>query len=261
MTFLGILNSILNPILLPLIDWSPFWGIVILSLLISLLVTLVYKYFTNQSEIKRLREEQKKYQGQLKELRDKPEEMMRIQKEMWKATADSMKYSLKAMLITMIVVLPLFWWMNVHLSYEPIRPGEEFGVTAYFLEGSTGMVQLLADNQTILLTPASQNLSGNTASWKLKGSTGEHNLSIKYNTITQEKPVLISERHEYVEPTIINTSSALAQVQVSQNKLQPLAEVFKGEVSIFGWKPGWLALYFVLSLIFSLGLRKLLKVY
>ncbi len=261
MSFLGILNSILNPVLLPLIDWSVFWGIVILSLLISLLVTLVYKYFTNQSEIKRLREEQKKTQEQLKNLRDKPEEMMRLQKEMWKATADSMKYSLKAMLITMIVVLPLFWWMSAHLSYEPIRPGEEFSVTAYFLEGSTGIVQLIADNQTTLLTPASQNISENIAEWKLKSSAGEYNLTLKYNTITQEKLVLISERHEYVEPTIINTSSALAQVKISQNKLQPLAEVFKGEVSIFGWKPGWLALYFVLSLILSLGLRKLLKVY
>ena len=39
-------------------------------------------------------------------------------------------------------------------------------------------------------------------------------------------------------------------------KVKPL-----GNVSLFGWKPGWLGVYIIFSIIFSMVLRKLLKIH
>src|SRR3989338_1781340 len=78
MTFL---DTIFNPVFLPLLHFNVFVGIIVLSALITLVVTLGYKYFSNQDEMKRMKERQKEFQVQMKSLRDKPEEMMKVQKE------------------------------------------------------------------------------------------------------------------------------------------------------------------------------------
>ena len=64
-----VLDSLLNPVFGPLLKLGPFWAIFILSLIISLLIVLVYKYATNQEEMKRLKDQQKDFQKKMKELK------------------------------------------------------------------------------------------------------------------------------------------------------------------------------------------------
>ena len=75
---MAFLDPVLSPVLQPLLNMSPFWGVVILSLAITLIITLIYKFFTNQQEMKRLKEEQKEYQKRMKALKDDPEQMMKV---------------------------------------------------------------------------------------------------------------------------------------------------------------------------------------
>ena len=81
---MAFLDPVFNPVLLPLINLNPFWGIVILSLGISLLIVVIYKFVTDQKEMKRLKDEQKEYQKKLKSLKSNPAEMMKVQKEAMK---------------------------------------------------------------------------------------------------------------------------------------------------------------------------------
>jgi len=101
---MAFLDPILNPVLLPLLNWSPFWGICLVAFIISLLITLAYKLFTNQNEVKRLKEEQKEFQKRIKELRQNPEEMMKVQKDAMKKNMEYMKHSFKPTLITMLPI-------------------------------------------------------------------------------------------------------------------------------------------------------------
>src|SRR3989344_1965257 len=113
---MAFLDPVLNPVLQPLLNASPFLGILILSFIVSLLITLSYKLFTNQQEMKRLKEEQKEYQKKMKELRSNPQEMMQIQKDSMKKNMEYMKHSLKATLFTMLPLLLIFGWMSAHLT-------------------------------------------------------------------------------------------------------------------------------------------------
>src|SRR3989344_8359729 len=151
---MAFLDPVFNPVLLPLLNKSPFIGILILSLILSLIVVLVYKYFTNQQEMKRLKEQQKEYQQKFKELKDKPDEMMKLQKEAMGKNFEYMKHSLKATLITMLPIILVFSWMNGHLAFEPINPMETYSVTAMFKEGLTGEVELVPDEGTTLTSAA-----------------------------------------------------------------------------------------------------------
>src|SRR3990167_5866223 len=150
------LDPVLNPVLGPFLNWNPALLILFVSLIISLIITVVYKFATNQKEMKRLKEQQKEFQKSMKDLRHNPEEMMKIKKEAMKSNMDYMKHSLKSSLITMLPIILFFSWMAGHLSFEPIYPGETYSVTATFAKGVTGDAELVADDGTELLSDAKQ---------------------------------------------------------------------------------------------------------
>ncbi|HIH10945.1 TPA: DUF106 domain-containing protein [Candidatus Woesearchaeota archaeon] len=252
---MSFLDPVLNPVFQPLFNVSPFWAIVVLALLISLLMTLVYKFFTNQAEMKRLRDQQRESQDKMKTLRDKPDEMLKIQKEQMHANLEYMKKSFKPTLITMIPVFLLFGWMATHLSYEPIFPGEEYTVTAFFLPTASGKAELIVDEGTTLLSEAVREVSSSVA-WTMKSTAGEHNLAVKSGNVTQTKKVLVTTELKYESPLSGYEDSSVSQIRIDYKKLKPL-----GSFSIFGWKPGWLGLYVIFSIVFSMALRKGLKLY
>jgi uncharacterized membrane protein (DUF106 family) len=258
MAFYEILNPVFNPLLQPVLDKSPFLALVILAVIISLLITLVYKFFTNQEKMKDMKGQQKDFQKKMKELRSNPEEMMKVQKEAMKVNMEYMKSSFKPTLITMIPILIIFGWMAAHLSYEPLLPGMTYEVDVDFMEGLTGSAELVVNDGVILVSEASQEIEDNKANWKFKAKEkGEKLLTIKTETEEKTKKILITTTQEYVTPLETYDNSEIKQINVIHNKLKPLKNI--GIPWVSGW--GWLGWYIILSLIFSMSLRKVLKIY
>lgn len=255
---MAILDPVLNPIIEPMLAYGTFWAIAFLALLISILVTLAYKFFTNQDEMKRLKERQKEFQQKMRGLRDNPTEMMKVQKEAMSVNMEYMKHSFKVMLITMLPVLLIFGWMNAHLQYEPVMPGEEFVVVASFAKGVTGKVVLEVDKGEVV-GDASKTIDDEVY-WRVKSSEGERTLRVIVGDDTEEKKVLVTKELEYLEP-VSKYKSKIKTIEVEHNPVKPVNELVGGELSIFGWQPGWLGLYIIFSLIFSIVLRKVFKVY
>lgn len=234
-------------------------AIVVISLFISVLIVLIYKLVTNQDEMKRLKEEQKEYQQKLKSLRNNPEEMMKVQKEAMKKNMAYMKHSFKPTLITFIPILLIFGWMNAHLAYEPIVPGGSYSLTAFFAEGVVGEAELIVDdNEKIEITSEVRQEVNSQVTWNFKAKgEGEHYLTVKKGNDEQAKKILVTNELAYEEPISVYQHSDIKKIQIGYNKLRPAGTQF----SMFGWQPGWLGWYILFSLVFSLGLRKILKVY
>jgi len=95
---------------------SPLIGILLISVILSIVTTLVYKYATDQPLIKQCREDIKKYQGQMKECKSDAAKAMEIQKQMMPLNSKMMMQQMKPMLITIIPFLAIFWllgtWYN-----------------------------------------------------------------------------------------------------------------------------------------------------
>ncbi len=85
---------------------------IILSVLITVVMTLVTKRFTNQSRMKELKEIQKSCQIKLKDNRGNPQKMAEINKEMMECSMELMKHSFKPLLITFIPLIIFFWWIR-----------------------------------------------------------------------------------------------------------------------------------------------------
>ena len=91
---------------------NPKLSLIILALLVTLVMTLVTKKFTDQDRMKELKKIQKACQIKLKDAKGNLEEQQKIQKEMMNCSMELMKHSFKPLLITFIPLLIFFWWIR-----------------------------------------------------------------------------------------------------------------------------------------------------
>ncbi len=112
------LDSFFNAIFGFLIGWNPLVGLLLISLILTLIISLSYKFLTDQKELKSQKEIVEKLQKEIKSLKNDPKKMMEKQKEIMDINFKMMKHNIKPMLITFIPLIIIFGWLRV--TYEPI---------------------------------------------------------------------------------------------------------------------------------------------
>ena len=103
-----------------IVTTQPALFIIIASLLIAGLITLIYKYTSNQKEMKRLKEELKALQGQMKENKGDAGKMMEVQKDLARKNLEYMSHSFKPMIFTFVPVILIFWWLGALYKEIPV---------------------------------------------------------------------------------------------------------------------------------------------
>ncbi|MBW2991948.1 DUF106 domain-containing protein [Candidatus Woesearchaeota archaeon] len=268
------IGSLLDPILNPVLALHPFWAIVLMSFVIALAMTLVYKWMTNQEQMKEMKERIKGFQKKMKELRDKPDEMMKIQKQAMEVNMKYMSHSMKPTLISFIPIILIFGWMHAHLAYEPILPGQEFSVEASFTEGVLGNASIKVpegfgvDEEVKEIEETEEKKffgvsKRYTAEWRVTAPEELTNpegdsyiLEFEKNDEVVGKEILVTYNQMYKEPVKNFRDSNFNTITVGNNPIRPM-----GNISILGWRPGWLGVYIIFSIIFSMSMRRILKLH
>jgi len=245
--------AFLDPVLNPLLKLPILWAIILLSFIIALIISVIYKYTTNQDLMKRLKEEMKEFQKQMKELRQDPQKMMAVQKKAMETNMKYMMQSMKSTLFTFIPIIIIFGWMNAHLAYEPIKPGQDFTTTVNFNEGVKGNIELVVPEGIGIQGDAAKEITDNKVSWLLQGEEGEYLLEYKMDGSSYTRDVLITNENNYKAPIKKISDGKINTIEIGNNKMKV--------VNLFGWKIGWLGSYIILSIIFSMALRKLMKLH
>jgi uncharacterized linocin/CFP29 family protein len=130
-------------------------------------------------------------------------------------------------------------------------------VTAQFGEGAKGNISISSTPDLTIINGKTQEIVDSKAVWKLKGAAGEYKLTFDYNTEEYTHNVLITAEDTYSIPQKIIKDSKLKMITNGNIAVRPFGDNF----NIFGWYPGWLATYIILSIALSAGFRKLLDVY
>lgn len=245
--------DVLNLIFAPLLKLPLLWTVIIISLVISIIIIVVTKLTTDQALMKRLKDEIKVCQKQIKELKNEPAKAMEVQKKAMELNMRYMKFSLKPTLITFIPIILIFGWMSSTFAYDNINPQQEFSITAFFQKNTSGEAKLIVIEGVEIIGDAARKIENDKATWTLKGDEGEHILEIEYNREKQQKNVLITDSSKYIEPIKKIKNSAVKSIQIDYKP--------KKILNLFGWKLGWLGTYIIFSIIFTMALRKIMKVY
>lgn len=255
---MSFLDSIFNPIILPLLQLPPVVSIAIISLVISLIITYIYKWMTDQKLMKSLKDDIKKYQKEMKGQRDNPKKMMETQKKAMDVNMKYMMHSMKPTLVTFIPIILIFAYLNGHIDFHNINPAEEFTTSLQFAEGASGNVTIEIPDKITLLSDKTLAIKNNSVTWKLKGEEGKYPIKYIFKDESYTKDIVITAQNGiYENPVEFIQNSKLTTITTNNRVVHPFGETF----NIFGWYPGWIACYIVFSLIFSMGLRKILNLY
>ena len=92
--------------------------------------------------------------------------------------------------------------------------------------------------------------------WRLEADKeGYYFLDFIYKNETKTKKILITTEQRYENPVNVFKNSNFKRIEVLNKKFRPL-----GNFSLFGWRPGWLSFYIILSLFASVIIRKIMNV-
>lgn len=253
---MGLIDTILNPALGWLFDLPPWLAILFLSCVLALFGTLIQKWMTDQAKLKRLKEDTKKNQKKYRELvKTDPEKALKIQQQMLPTQMEMMREGLKPLIVTMIPFLVIAIWMGSHFAFEPLLPDQPFTVKATFADGVSGNATLSA-GETVLIDEATKPIVDGAAQWMVRAPAGTHTLSLAAanDIVKDNRTVLVTTTREYDTPILLK-KGLVTEFSTGNAKLTPL-----GPVTLFGWKPGWIACYILFSIPISLLLRKALNV-
>lgn len=260
------MQSFLDPVLNPLLRLNPLLAIIIISVTLSAIVTILYKYLTDQTLMKSLRDDLKKCQLQMKEHKQDPAKLMEIQKRSMDINMKYMMQSFKPMIFTFIPIILIFGWLNAHLAYEPIMPGEEFTTTVEFIKGMTGSATIIVPQNIEIVSEKEQNIGQviddgwlwdterSVAVWKLRSDQkGDYLLQYDYDNKTYDKEVTITSDRNYAKITELINDKKVKSISIDNDKMKP--------ISINGLKLGWIWTYIIFSILTNIVLKKLLKIH
>jgi len=192
-------SSILDPIFSPLLNLPTLLAIIILSFLISLIITIVYKYTTNQNLMKQLKEEIKEFQKEAKELKKEPDKAMAVQKKSMQTNMKYMMHSMKSTLYSILPIIIIFSWMNANFAYDPIPAGKDFTTTVTFDDDVRGTIELSVPRGIVIDGNEIKEIKDSEVKWVLNGENGEYLLEYIFDGKKYNKEILISE-NKYKEP-------------------------------------------------------------
>lgn len=105
-----IVSTILDPTAGALLNWNLTIGMSLIIIFITILMTLVQKYGTDQKTLRELKKEQKELQVEMKKAREHPEKMMELQKKQFAFMPKMMKLSMRPVIYTSIPLILFFRW-------------------------------------------------------------------------------------------------------------------------------------------------------
>ena len=253
---MAFLDPILNPLLLPLALANPLLALLILSFVLSLVITVVYKYTTDQTLMKSLKDDLKGFQDKMKDAGEDTAELMRLQKQAMEKNFEFMKHSMKSTLFTIIPLILIFGWMGATFDTAPIMQDDTYTITAHFADNVSGVASLIPNEHTEFARSSTQDveITDSSASWSLR-STQSGVLTVQYETLEVPVEVVVQDSFMPTEKDVVGKGD-VTYASISYPDLDPL-----GNLNLFGWTPGWLAIYIISSIVFNLGLRKLMNIH
>ncbi len=109
-------HYVLDPTFGKLLTWNNLIGLVIITFIMTLLVSLVQKFTTDQEALRSLKEEQKALQEEMKNNKDNPEKMSEISKKQLALIPKSFGLSGKSIVYTTIPFILLLRWFQDYFT-------------------------------------------------------------------------------------------------------------------------------------------------
>ena len=251
------LNAFLDSIFGFVLNWHPAIAIALVSVVVSAIITVSYKFLTDQREMKRLKEQLAEFQKKMKGLRDNPEKLLAVQREAMAVNMEYMRKSMRPTLFTFLPIILIFGWMSAHFAYEPLGPNSDFTLTAILNNYEENISIVVPEGMQVKKEPASlesrevgffRKHTEYLATFVLSGEEGKYLVTVQAGGEEIDREVLI-----FIE----GFCAPIAQ----KYDLEVFWSVELGNPPLRVFGLGWIWAYLIVAIAASQLLRKFLNVY
>lgn len=123
-------HGVLDPSAGVLLERNVDLGILAFAAVISLFITIIQKYTTDQETLREIKKEQKLLQKEMKNYKDHPEKLMELQKKQFASIPKTFEITLRPIMYTSIPIIIFFRWFSDYFADNPVKI---FGVLNWFL--------------------------------------------------------------------------------------------------------------------------------
>jgi uncharacterized membrane protein (DUF106 family) len=114
-------HAALDPTAGKLLNWNVTYGLIIFTAILSLALTLMQKYTTDQETLREIKKEQKLLQQEMKNYKDNPEKLMDLQKKQLAIIPKTFEITLRPIMYTSIPIILFFRWFSDYFLEFPVK--------------------------------------------------------------------------------------------------------------------------------------------
>jgi uncharacterized membrane protein (DUF106 family) len=273
---MGLVNSLLGKLFdllfLPFRSLNPWVGMAFISLLTGLLMLLIYRWTSNQSGIRRVKDKIKAHLLELRLFKDNMGVTMRAQGQILRANLRYLVLNLRPLLVMIIPLVLILAQLNIWFGSEPLSTDRP-AILRVRLQPDVNVMDtefsLEAPPEIAVETPPLRIEESREVDWRLRPRvSGKFNLSVRagdrsyLKTITVggkslEKISSLKVQKGFLDELLYPGEKALP----GDSRIQEIEVVHPAKrLPLFGLNLHWLIAYLGLSIIFGFALKKPFRV-
>lgn len=257
--------------MVPFSNLHPIWGMLAVSALTGVLMLIIYKYTSNQAEIKKVKDHIKAHFLGIMLYKDSLRVLFSSIARIFLANLRYMRLNLVPLMFMIVPVGLLMIQLNFWYGYRPLKSGENVLIKAMLTSPADlnkAELSLVAPEDLEVQTPPLRIQSNSEINWRLGArKNGHYEIKVQINGQKVTKSLVVSNRMErlsllrhasgfwkgllYPGESTISEDSPVCSIEVTY---QPVL------MSLFGWEVHWVVVYFVLSILFGLALKGVFNV-
>lgn len=114
-------HAVFDPTVGALLDWNKTGGMIIITLVLTLLTTILQKYATDQKTLKEIKDEQKRLQEEMKKYKDNPDKVMQLNKRSMELVGQTMPLTMKPIIYTAIPFVLFIRWFGDYFAVHTVK--------------------------------------------------------------------------------------------------------------------------------------------
>jgi hypothetical protein len=219
-TFQFLLSYGFDSLLRPFQTIPPFWALIPFSILTSILLLLIFRYTSDQQQIRITKDTIKAYILELWLFRDDPRILLSAQGRILRLNCRYLALAMKPMLVSLIPVALLLSTLDGWFGFRPLLPGEEVIVSVQADDGKTEFLEratltvssgLTIETLPLRIPPTME------ADWRVKAhQAGVYKVAVDLPAHRVEKEVLVS--HGLARVSFSRLSSGFWQALLYPNE-------------------------------------------
>jgi hypothetical protein len=271
-TFNAAFGRIFEVVFLPFRQASPWFGMILISLLTGLLMLFIFRHTSNQEGIRRAKNRIKAHLLELRLYKDNMRVSLKAYGRILLANLKYLSHSARPMLVMILPILLILIQLNLWFGYRSLDVGQEAVLKIQLEEGKNPLQADIAIEPPAGISVETLALrieELREIDWRLRAlDKGVHTITLRWENQSFSKQVSVGQNHLSKISALKAGSSFLAQMfNPGERPLPKNLGIRSVEVAypapgmdLFGWHIHWLIVFFALSIIFGFGLKGFFKV-